>query len=84
MRIEVTLPSLDDEEGGQTRGTVCAWLTGLNAWVEEGGDLLEVTTDKAAFVVPSPVAGCVVEYAVAEGVTVSAGDILCWIETESK
>lgn len=84
MRIEVKLPSLDDEEGATTRGTICSWLAGLGTWVDEGGDLLELTTDKAAFVVPSPVAGRVVEQVVAEGDTVPAGDTLCWIETEAE
>jgi pyruvate/2-oxoglutarate dehydrogenase complex dihydrolipoamide acyltransferase (E2) component len=80
MRIEVPLPSLGDEEDTASGGTIVAWLAELGAELAEGDDLLELTTDKAAFVVASPAAGRLVEQAVAVGDKVSVSDVLCILE----
>ncbi len=82
MRYEVSLPSLGDDADAVTGGTVSAWLAEVGDVLEEGDDLLELTTDKAAFVLPSPVAGTVTEQCVAEGDAVAVGDLLCIFEIE--
>ncbi|MBI2435795.1 MAG: biotin/lipoyl-binding protein [Candidatus Hydrogenedentes bacterium] len=81
MRIEVPLPSLGEEEDAVRGGTIALWHVEEGATVQEGGDLLELNTDKAAFVVSAPVSGRLVEKRVSEGDEVSVGDILCVLET---
>lgn len=81
MRIEVPLPSLGDETDTVAGGTVIAWLVDVGTELAEGDDLLELTTDKAAFVVASPAAGTLLERCVAEGDKVAIGDVLCILET---
>lgn len=78
MAYEVTLPPLG-EDTSET-ATVSEWLVAEGAMVEEGDDLVEMTTDKAAFNVPSPAAGKVTEIRVHEDEDVSVGDVLCIIE----
>jgi len=80
MRYEVALPSLGDEDDAVTGGEVSFWLAEEGAQLEEGGDLLELTTDKASFVVPCPRKGVLEEKRVREGDRITAGDILCVLE----
>jgi len=81
MRFDVVLPSLGDESDAVTEGTVAVWHAENGATVAEGDDLVELTTDKAAFVLPAPKAGTVVERRVNEGDKVAVGDVLCVLET---
>jgi len=79
MRYKVTLPSLgeDTEEGA----TVSFWLVAEGDKVRKGDDLVELTTDKAAFTLPSPKNGTLVEKLVEEDDEVHVGDGLCVLET---
>ena len=79
MQIEITLPSLGDDDDAVTGGTISEWLV-KNGSVSEGDDLLELTTDKAAFVLPAPRSGVLVERKVEEGDTVAVGDVICIFE----
>lgn len=78
MRVEVKLPSLGDE--GIEAVTVSQWLVERGAHVNEGDDLIEITTDKAAFTLPAPTTGTIVETTVDEGEDVAVGDVLCIVE----
>ena len=80
-RVTVELPSLGDDDDAVAGGEVSGLLAPAGSAVAEGGDLLELSTDKAAFVVPAPVAGTVLEWRVAEGDAVKVGQALCIIET---
>lgn len=60
--------------------TVSFWLVSEGDHVEEGDDLVEMQTSKAAFNVPSPCAGTVTEILVSEGEEVRVGDDICIIE----
>lgn len=75
MRFEVKLPSLGDEGVGTVN--VSQWLVEEGQTVHKGDDLIELTTDKAAFVLPAPKKGTVTERVVAEGEDVAVGDVLC-------
>ncbi len=81
MQIEIPLPSLGDEDDAVQTGTVAFWLAETGAELKEGDDLLELTTDKAAFVVPAPQAGRLAERRVKEGDAIRVGDILGILET---
>ncbi|MBI4557977.1 MAG: hypothetical protein HY706_10380 [Candidatus Hydrogenedentes bacterium] len=78
MKYEVKLPSLGDEAADEA--TVSYWLVEEGDLVHEGDDLVEMTTDKAAFSVPSPKSGTILEKVVEEGDEVSVGDVLCFLE----
>ncbi len=79
MQVEISLPSLGDDDDAVTGGTISEWLV-KEGPVSEGDDLLELTTDKAAFVLPAPQSGTLVERKAAEGETVAVGDVICIFE----
>ena len=78
MRYEVTLPKLGDET--EAAATVAFWLVDEGDDVRKGDDLVELTTDKASFTLPSPKKGTVVEMLVQEDEEVQVGDALCVLE----
>ena len=84
MEYQVTLPSLGDDDDAVTSGTVSAWLVEEDAAVNEGDDLLELASDKAAFIVPAPRGGRLKQRAVQEGEEVKVGDVLCLLEVEGE
>src|SRR6476659_8224072 len=66
----VTLPALGESV---TEGTVTRWLKSVGDDVAVDEPLLEVSTDKAATEIPSPVAGTLLEIKVQEDETVEVG-----------
>jgi pyruvate/2-oxoglutarate dehydrogenase complex dihydrolipoamide acyltransferase (E2) component len=78
MKYEVKLPDLGDDAGDEA--TVSYWLVEEGDEVTEADDLVEMTTDKAAFSIPCPKSGVVVEKVVEEGDDVSVGDVICILE----
>ena len=79
-RFEAVLPSLGDDDDAVTKGTVSMWLAAIGQPLNEGDDLLEITTDKAAFVVPAPKAGTLVDRLVAEGDVILVGQPIALLE----
>lgn len=80
MKIEVRLPDLG-EDSVQTV-TISAWLAEIGQRLNEGDDLLEIVTDKAAFCVPCPRPGALAEVFVREGDEIRVGDVLCVLEVQ--
>jgi 2-oxoisovalerate dehydrogenase E2 component (dihydrolipoyl transacylase) len=80
MQFEVTLPQLGDEEDTVTVVKASQWLAHTGDVVAEGDDLLEIVTDKAAFVLPAPKSGKVIDCCLVEGDTVSVGETVCVLE----
>ncbi len=78
MQIEITLPDLGED--GVQAVTVSGWLAQLGQSLGEGDDLLELTTDKAAFTLPCPRPGTLSRTLVNEGDQIRVGDSLCVIE----
>lgn len=83
MRMEVHLPSLGDDDDAVSGGTISAWLIS-DGPVSEGDDLLELTTDKAAFVLPAPCSGTLIERRVEAGDDVKVGDVICIFEVDAQ
>ncbi len=80
MAIEdVKLPDLGEDAGDVA--TVAFWYVDPGQTVEEGDELVQMLTDKAAFDVPSPVAGEVKECLAQEDQEIEVGQVLCRIET---
>jgi len=77
MRYEVTLPSMGDDA---ETAIVSFWLADEGDIVNENDDLVEMTTDKASFTVPSPKTGTLFEKVVEEDDEVRVGDVLCILD----
>lgn len=75
--MNVILPELTE---GVSKATVSYWYFKAGEKVNEKDDLVELTTDKATFNLPSPASGTLTQILFTEGDTVNVGDILGIIE----
>jgi len=75
--MKVLLPELGE---GITKATVSYWYFKPGDKVEEKADLVELTTDKATFNLPSPCSGTLTEIYFQEGDAVNVGEALASIE----
>ncbi|MGO9409833.1 MAG: 2-oxoglutarate dehydrogenase complex dihydrolipoyllysine-residue succinyltransferase [Spirochaetia bacterium] len=80
MKLEIKIPSVGESV---TQGIISSWLKAEGDFVEEGGDLLELETDKANVTVPAPATG-VVSITVKPGTEVSIGQVVGFIDSEGK
>jgi len=78
VRFEVNLPDMGEDSVDGV--TVAGWLAEKGSDVAKGDDLIELTTDKAAFTLPSPREGTLVETLVNEGGEIAVGTALCILE----
>jgi pyruvate/2-oxoglutarate dehydrogenase complex dihydrolipoamide acyltransferase (E2) component len=76
--VDVKLPELGKDAGDEAR--VSFWYVDVGETVGEGGNLVQMLTDKATFDIPSPVAGKIVKVLAAEEQSVKVGQVLCQIE----
>ena len=74
---KVVLPELGE---GIEKATVSYWYFKEGDEVSEKQDLVELTTDKATFNLPSPCSGTLSGIMFNEGDTVNVGEILASIE----
>ena len=63
-----------------TKATVSYWFFQVGQKVEEKQELVELTTDKATFNLPSPSSGTLKQIFIQEGDTANVGDVLAEIE----
>lgn len=80
MEHKVELPVLSREEDAPEEGEISFWYVTEGETVEEGQDLAEVITDKAAFTVPAPVGGTLKTVLKQEGEKVKVGEQMAIIE----
>lgn len=76
---KVVLPELGE---GIEKAIVSYWYFKDGDRVSEKDDLVELTTDKATFNLPSPCSGILTEVFFHEGDTVNVGEVLAIIEEE--
>lgn len=76
---KVILPELGEDV---KKAVISYWHCETGDKVNEGDDLVEMSTDKATFNVPAPVSGVVKERFFEEGDTAQVGDVLALIEEE--
>jgi len=74
---KVMLPELGE---GIEKATVSYWYFKEGEKVNEKDDLVELTTDKATFNLPSPCSGLLSEIFFREGDNVNTGEVLAIIE----
>lgn len=82
QQTEIVLPDLGEGMDGVIEATVSCWSVEIGDLLDEGDDLLEIVTDKASFVVPSPVKGRLVKKYVDEDDPVHVGDVIAVVTTE--
>jgi pyruvate dehydrogenase E2 component (dihydrolipoamide acetyltransferase) len=74
---KLVLPELGE---GIEKATVSYWYFQEGQKVNEKDDLVEITTDKATFNLPSPCSGLLTEIFFKEGDTVKVGEVLALID----
>jgi len=74
---KVVLPELGE---GIEKATVSYWYFKEGEKVSEKDDLVELTTDKATFNLPSPCSGMLSQVLFHEGDSVNVGEVLAIIE----
>ena len=77
--VKVVLPELGE---GIVKATVSYWFAKDGERIKEKDDLVELTTDKATFNLPSPCTGIISEIMYSEGNIVEVGQILAIINEE--
>ncbi|MDD5746586.1 MAG: hypothetical protein PHO30_04905 [Candidatus Omnitrophica bacterium] len=77
--IDIMLPEMGEDI---EEATISFWHVEEGEHVEEGMDLVEVTTDKSSFNIPAPAAGVITELIATEGETVQVGNVLARMEEE--
>ena len=77
MGSEVKLPPLGDDAPDVAE--VSFWYVEEGDTVEEGQDLVELVTDKAAFTVPAPVGGRLERVLAKEGDKVKVGQTMATV-----
>ena len=78
MATEVKLPPLGEDAPDEAE--VSFWYVAEGDQVDEGDDLVEMVTDKAAFTVPAPFSGTVASLEVGEGDKVDVGQVIATVE----
>ena len=70
---KIILPELGE---GIKKATVSYWFFQSGDKINEKEDLVELTTDKATFNLPSPCSGTLAEILIPEGSVANVGDVL--------
>ena len=78
--VQVRLPELGEKI---EKATVSYWFFKVGDKVNEKDDLVELTTDKATFNLPSPANGILAEIIAEEGNSVNIGEVLGMIDDNS-
>ena len=78
MAFEVKLPPLGDDAPDEAE--ISFWYVEEGEAIEEGQDMVEMVTDKAAFTVPAPVSGTIKSIRAAEGDKVNVDGVLAIVE----
>ncbi len=77
--VEVNLPELGEDIED---ATISFWHVEEGEHIVKDADLVEITTDKATFNVPSPVTGILVEVIAHEGENVQVGNLIARIQED--
>lgn len=81
MIEEVRLPEISENVES---GDVINILVKVGDFIEKEQPIVELETEKAAFEVPSPVKGKIVEINIKEGAKVKVGQVIVKVDTETK
>ncbi len=76
---EVALDGLSEKA---EEGTIQAWFFEEGDAINEGDDLVELSTEEGTIMIQAPVAGVLAEVYYDEGEVVAKGEVLCAIDDE--
>jgi 2-oxoglutarate dehydrogenase E2 component (dihydrolipoamide succinyltransferase) len=80
MLVEVKVPALSESV---SEATLLLWRKKEGEQVDRGENLVDIETDKVVLELPAPTAGVLSRILKGNGTTVTAGEVLATIETES-
>ena len=75
--MDLRLPELSEESG---EAVITVWHASKNESITKDQDLVEVTTDKATFDIPSPCDGVLADITKNEGEVARTGEIIARIQ----
>ena len=78
MAFEVKLPPMGEDAPEEAE--VSFWYVSEGEDLEEGQDMVEMVTDKAAFTVPAPASGKLTSILTGEGAKVKPGQVMAVVE----
>ena len=78
MILDVTVPDLGEQTDIEINFS--EWLRPIGSRIEKDEDIAELITDKAAFTLPSPVAGTLIETLVQPGQAVKPGRVIARVQ----
>ncbi len=84
MEYFVRIPEEAKPDEADVKVQVSQWLYKLNDTVQKGSDLVEICTDKAAYVITVPVSGVLSKILIEEGQYFSPDDSICIIDTATE
>ena len=76
--------ALDVLSSATDEGTVLAWFVEEGDVVQEGDDLVELSSEDGAITIQAPVSGILTEVYYDEGESVPKGEVLCVIDDEDE
>ena len=79
MAVDISLPELSDDI---EYVTVTYWHFKVGDKVNEGDDMVEISTDKAVFNIPAPVRGVLLEILIEEGDIAEVGEAIGTIDDD--
>ncbi len=80
-KIEIYLPAMGE---GVIEATISKWLVKEGSEVEEDDPVVEVATDKVDTEIPAPASGVLKNIAFKEGDVPKVGDVLAFIESDTR
>jgi 2-oxoglutarate dehydrogenase E2 component (dihydrolipoamide succinyltransferase) len=80
MLVEVKVPALSESV---SEATLLSWRKKEGEQVDRGENLVDIETDKVVLELPAPAAGVLAKILKRDGTTVTAGEVLATIDTES-
>ncbi|MGX4669532.1 dihydrolipoamide acetyltransferase family protein [Cerasibacillus sp. JNUCC 74] len=78
---KINMPQLGESV---TEGTITSWLVKAGDKINKYDPIAEVMTDKVNAEVPSSYTGTIKEIVAQEGETIAVGELMCYIETETR
>lgn len=81
MIIEVKVPPLPESV---SEATLMTWNKKVGEYVERDENLIDLETDKVVLELPAAEAGVITEILIADGTTVTAGEVIAKIDTAAK
>lgn len=79
--MEIFLPQISEST---EEAVITAWHVPAGGRVKKDQDLLEVTTDKATFDIPSPKDGILIKIIKPEGKSVETGELIAEIKEDNE